>query len=291
MCAHPFGEIGRERKLAAFVGGHLGLGRMGAGDDGVDLAQALEAQHLAGEHEGVAGGELLDEIFLDLAEHAPAGEHACRLERAAFQPREAHAQHRRLDDGADIEPVLLRDARMGDAVSALLGPLQLRVAVVVRERIAAGRDERDDLIEALAGRAPDRARRSSLRDRADRDRTAPRRPCRACAGRARRARRGAMAGCPARPLPAPRAPPGIPSPRSGWPAPAAPCSARRAGDWRGRCAGPSRLAPFGAPTLMTRSTSPQSMPRSSVEVQTTARSLPATIAASTLRRCATSSEP
>ena len=38
-----------------------------------------------------------------------------------------------------------------------------------------------------------------------------------------------------------------------------------------RCA--SRLAPFGAPTWMTRSTSPQSMPRSSVEVATTARRL------------------
>ena len=46
-----------------------------------------------------------------------------------------------------------------------------------------------------------------------------------------------------------------------------------------------RLAPFGAPTWMTRSTSPQSMPRSSVEVATTARSEPAAIAASTLRRC------
>jgi hypothetical protein len=52
-----------------------------------------------------------------------------------------------------------------------------------------------------------------------------------------------------------------------------------------------RLAPFGAPTLTTRSTSPQSMPRSSVEVQTTARSFPAAIAASTLRRWPTSSEP
>ena len=46
-----------------------------------------------------------------------------------------------------------------------------------------------------------------------------------------------------------------------------------------------RLAPFGAPTWMTRSTSPQSMPRSRVEVATTARSEPSAIAASTLRRC------
>ena len=58
---------------------------MRAGDDGVVLAHALEAQHLAGEHEGVARRELLDEIFLDLAEHAAGGEHAGRLERAALQ--------------------------------------------------------------------------------------------------------------------------------------------------------------------------------------------------------------
>jgi hypothetical protein len=52
-----------------------------------------------------------------------------------------------------------------------------------------------------------------------------------------------------------------------------------------------REAPFGAPILMTRSTSPQSTPRSSEEVQTTPRSLPAAMASSTLRRWATSSEP
>ena len=52
-----------------------------------------------------------------------------------------------------------------------------------------------------------------------------------------------------------------------------------------------REAPLGAPTLMTRSTSPQSMPRSSEEVHTTACSRPAAIAASILRRWAASSEP
>ena len=39
-----------------------------------------------------------------------------------------------------------------------------------------------------------------------------------------------------------------------------------------RCS--SREEPFGAPTLMTRSTSPQSTPRSSEEVHTTARRRP-----------------
>ncbi len=53
----------------------------------------------------------------------------------------------------------------------------------------------------------------------------------------------------------------------------------------------SRLDPFGAPTLTTRSTSPQSMPRSSVEVHTTALSRPAAIASSTRRRWLASSEP
>jgi hypothetical protein len=43
-------------------------------DDGVGLAQAFEAEHFAGEHETVARHELLDEIFLDFAEHAPRGE-------------------------------------------------------------------------------------------------------------------------------------------------------------------------------------------------------------------------
>ena len=47
----------------------------------------------------------------------------------------------------------------------------------------------------------------------------------------------------------------------------------------------SRLAPFGAPTCSTRSTAAQSMPRSSDEVATTARSPPRAMAASTLRRC------
>ena len=53
--AHALGKIGRERELAAVIGRHLRLGRMRARDDGVGLAQALEAQHLAGEDEGVAG--------------------------------------------------------------------------------------------------------------------------------------------------------------------------------------------------------------------------------------------
>ena len=52
-----------------------------------------------------------------------------------------------------------------------------------------------------------------------------------------------------------------------------------------RCS--SRATPLGAPTCTTWSTPPQSMPRSSEAVATTARSRPDAIAASTLRRCST----
>ena len=48
---------------------------------------------------------------------------------------------------------------------------------------------------------------------------------------------------------------------------------------------------LGAPMQITLSTAPQSIPRSRVEVQTTAFSLPATMAPSTFLRWSTSSEP
>lgn len=52
-----------------------------------------------------------------------------------------------------------------------------------------------------------------------------------------------------------------------------------------------RDAPLGLASWITRSTSPQSIPRSSVEVQTTARSSPRAIAASTFRRCSAARLP
>ena len=53
----------------------------------------------------------------------------------------------------------------------------------------------------------------------------------------------------------------------------------------------ARRLPLGAPIWMTRSTSPQSMPRSRLAVATSPRSLPAAIAASTLRRASTARLP
>jgi hypothetical protein len=50
------GQIGRERKLAAGIGGHLRVGAVAAREQTASFSRdALEAQHLAGEDEGVAG--------------------------------------------------------------------------------------------------------------------------------------------------------------------------------------------------------------------------------------------
>ena len=78
--ADALGEEARERELAAGVGRDLGVGAgRGAGRQHLVLVDALEAQHLAGEKEGVADRHGLGEILLDLAEHAPAARHGpCR---------------------------------------------------------------------------------------------------------------------------------------------------------------------------------------------------------------------
>ena len=69
---HALGQVRRQGELAAVVGGDDGVARGCPRHEGVRLAHALEAQHLAREHEGVARAQLLDEVFVDLAEDASA---------------------------------------------------------------------------------------------------------------------------------------------------------------------------------------------------------------------------
>ena len=76
--AHAGGEIGRERELAALVGRHLRIGGGRARDIGLVLDQRLVFQDFAGEDEGVARRQRLDEIFLDLAEQPPAARNRLR---------------------------------------------------------------------------------------------------------------------------------------------------------------------------------------------------------------------
>jgi hypothetical protein len=57
--AHLIGEIGRQRKLAAGIDRHRRPARR-VGDEALGLADALEAQHLAGEQKGVARRQRLE---------------------------------------------------------------------------------------------------------------------------------------------------------------------------------------------------------------------------------------
>src|SRR6187200_1678884 len=80
----------------------------------------------------------------------PGRKKAFGAKRAAFETGQPHADHRRLDNCADIETILLGDAGMGDAISAIEGAFQLRVSLVNGERVAAGCHEFHDLAEAFA---------------------------------------------------------------------------------------------------------------------------------------------
>src|SRR5690606_27585694 len=132
--------------LSPLVGRDLRRLRRAARGNRIHLAQALEAQYLAGEDESVARRELFDEPFLDLAQHAPAPERAALADTLAAEP---YLNHRRLDDGADIEPVLLRHLRIRNAPQTFGRLSQLGVALICLERITAGRDEFDHLVEGL----------------------------------------------------------------------------------------------------------------------------------------------
>ena len=88
-------------------------------------------------------------VFLDLAEHSAAAPERAGRARSAAAAR-AHQpdfQHGVLDDGADIEAVALPHPRIGDAPAAVLVLLDAREALIGFQRVAAGGDEIDDVVE------------------------------------------------------------------------------------------------------------------------------------------------
>ena len=100
---------------------------------------------------------MFDETFRDFAQDAAA------LPRAAFAAArrdEADFQHRGVDDGADVQPVLLGDARIGDAQQAIARRLQFREPIVGFECVAAGRHELDGAVELAPREAGIGQRRS-----------------------------------------------------------------------------------------------------------------------------------
>ena len=216
MRAHAVGEVGGERQPARRHRRAPSGRRRRPPRPRRRFAHAEEAQQAAGEHEGVAGAEHVDEIFLDLAED--------RAEAALAG--EPDLQQRRLDDGADVHARLAGDALVADVHPALAVAEQLSPAVVGGERVAAVLDEAQHVVEVARGSGRHRAA-VGVTSAIDRRRGGTGR-CRPGAGGAAPARRGRRVAAGRRPVRAPRRPgwpPRIPAPRSGWPAPGWRCDA------------------------------------------------------------------
>ncbi len=114
-----------------------------------EFVEAFEAQDLARKEERIADRHLAEEPFLEFAEHATAGDKP--LAEPSFDAGESDFQHFVFDDGADIEPVLLGYARMRKAQRAVGLLLELGIALIGLERVAARRHEVDRAIEIVAG--------------------------------------------------------------------------------------------------------------------------------------------
>ena len=141
--AHARGKISRERKFPALVGRDLRILGGGARNVNLVLDQSFVFENLAGENKSVARHHGLDEILFDLAQQPSAARNDLRGARAD----EADFQHVGFDDGADVEPVALRDVGVGDAPAPILAFADPGKAVIGFERVAAGGDEIDHGIE------------------------------------------------------------------------------------------------------------------------------------------------
>ena len=148
-----------KREFAAHIGRDLGCLGKAAGDQSAGLRQALETQNLPGKQKRVAGHQLLDEIFLDLAQQPPA----TRTAPACAAPTDqADGDRRLLDDGADIHAVALGEARMRQAPGTLRRLAQPGIALVTAQRIAAGGNEPDHFFEFFRAYVGVRARADDL---------------------------------------------------------------------------------------------------------------------------------
>ena len=97
------------------------------------------------------------------SEISPNTRPPCRaLAFTAARRGEADFQHWRVDYGADVQPVLLGDARISNAQPAVARRLQLREPVISFECVAARRYELDGTVELMPGEAGIGQRRSHL---------------------------------------------------------------------------------------------------------------------------------
>ncbi len=141
QAADAVGEVGGQRHAAAGVGRDHGIAVAAFHALGGGFADADEAQQPAGEHEGVAGAQHVDEVFLDLAE---GGAEAALADKPDLQQR-------RLDDGADVHPQCGGGAGVADVHPALAVAEQLLPLFVGAQGVAAVLDEAQHVVEIVAG--------------------------------------------------------------------------------------------------------------------------------------------
>ena len=106
----------------------------------VGAIEADDLQRQPGEQETVADTQLSAEPFLHLTQPPPA-------------PPEGDVHRHRLDDGAGIQSVLRRQPRMRQTPQAIAAQCQPVVAFIGAQRIAAGGNETQHLVEAGARQA------------------------------------------------------------------------------------------------------------------------------------------
>ena len=154
--AHALGEEGRERELAARIGRDLGVraGR-GARRPATSSSWMPSKRRTSPAKTKVSPATSVSAKYSSTSPSTrPPRRHAVpgRGRRMAAEP---DLDHRRLDDGADIQPVLLGDAGVAHPPEPVLALHDLGEALIGPQRIAAGRDEGDDALEILP--ASDRA--------------------------------------------------------------------------------------------------------------------------------------
>src|SRR5690348_14911853 len=104
-------------------------------DDDVRFLELLDLEAEAGEEEPVAWRQSGREAFFDRAQLASVAE--------------TDGQQRLLDDHAGVQAMLLRDARLGDSPPAVGLGHQAAKAIIGLQRVPAGRDKIQNLLERL----------------------------------------------------------------------------------------------------------------------------------------------
>src|SRR5690606_38597082 len=105
--------------------------------------------------EGVVSRQRFKEIFLDATKNTSA----TRISALAATSK-PDIQLWRFDNRADVEPILLRDARIGHPPRAVHDLADFRKPLIGLERVAAGRHKIENAVERVSRKA--RIRRRTL---------------------------------------------------------------------------------------------------------------------------------